>query len=439
MAPVASGRTRRRLGRSATFTVLTIATVVTMATASAPSPLYPLYRDRWDFSVTMVSVVMVTVIFAVYVAGLLGAPLTVGSPSDRLGRRPVLITALLPAAASTTVFRTADGMLSLVVARVVQGVATGAAMSGLAAGLVESSPPGRPHMGTTVTAVGTNVGAGRRCRGGRAAGAVGPAPRHVRLLRPHRRLPGPRGDGPPGPRDGRAGSRRAGLAAPRGADTARSPAPVRGRRTRPRRGTVRDGVVPRAGPLRRHRHPARDVGRRRRTRHRGVVPSGGVGGLWSLRHTARSATLLGAVFLALGAAGPAVAVAVASPIAFACGSAMAGLGAGLTFNGNLRGIAEVTTADSRSGVFSAVCVVSYAAPSLPSLPAGLLSPSLGAESHELSLHRVRRSPVADRPRPCRLLPVRWARRTCPTPPPRPHRPGAAAHACRTTARDHDTI
>ncbi|MEU6517386.1 hypothetical protein [Streptomyces sp. NPDC046978] len=155
--------------------------------------------------------------------------------------------------------------------------------------------------------------------------------------------------------------------------------------------------------------------------------------------TARSATLLAAVFLALGAAGPAVAVAVASPIAFACGSVMAGLGAGLTFNGNLRGIAEVTTADSRSGVFSAVRVVSYAAPSLPSLPAGLLSPSLGAESHELSLHRVRRSPVADRPRPCRLLPVRWARRTCPTPPPRPHRPGAAAHACRTTARDHDTI
>ncbi|MEW2470767.1 hypothetical protein AB0919_38170 [Streptomyces sp. NPDC046994] len=105
-----------------------------------------------------------------------------------------------------------------------------------------------------------------------------------------------------------------------------------------------------------------------------------MGGLWSLRHTARSATLLGAVFLALGAAGPAVAVAVASPIAFACGSAMAGLGAGLTFNGNLRGIAEVTTADSRSGVFSAVRVVSYAAPSLPSLAAGLLIPSWGLKA-----------------------------------------------------------
>jgi Ca2+/H+ antiporter len=37
-----------------------------MATASAPPPIYPLYRERWGFSVTML-----TVIFAVYVAGLL--------------------------------------------------------------------------------------------------------------------------------------------------------------------------------------------------------------------------------------------------------------------------------------------------------------------------------------------------------------------------------
>jgi hypothetical protein len=98
--------------------------------------------------------------------------------------------------------------------------------------------------------------------------------------------------------------------------------------------------------------------------------------MWSLRHTARSATLLG-VFLALGAAGLAVVTAVASPIASACGSVMAGLGTGLTFNGNLRSIGEVTTADSRSEVFSAVYVVSYAALSLPSLAARLLAPSLG--------------------------------------------------------------
>jgi hypothetical protein len=42
-----------------------------MATAGAPSPIYPLYRERWGFSVTMLTVIL-------YVAGLLGALLTVG-------------------------------------------------------------------------------------------------------------------------------------------------------------------------------------------------------------------------------------------------------------------------------------------------------------------------------------------------------------------------
>ena len=67
----------RRLGRRAAFVLLVCANVLMMATASAPSPIHPLYRERWGFSVTMQ-----TVIFAVYVAGLLGALLTVGSLSD---------------------------------------------------------------------------------------------------------------------------------------------------------------------------------------------------------------------------------------------------------------------------------------------------------------------------------------------------------------------
>ncbi|MCT9113815.1 hypothetical protein ACFWD7_38055 [Streptomyces mirabilis] len=118
-----------------------------MATASAPSPIYPLYRERWDFSV-----------FAVYVVGLLGALLTLGAARDRLGHRPVPLAALLLAAASTAIFWTADGVLSLVIARAVQGVATGTAISGLAAGLVGFSPARHPQAGTTVTAVGTCVG-----------------------------------------------------------------------------------------------------------------------------------------------------------------------------------------------------------------------------------------------------------------------------------------
>ncbi|MFD8078705.1 hypothetical protein ACFV3E_39370 [Streptomyces sp. NPDC059718] len=99
-----------------------------------------------------------------------------------------------------------------------------------------------------------------------------------------------------------------------------------------------------------------------------------------MRHTARLATLLGAVLLALGAAGLAVAMALASPVVHAGGSVVAGLGVGLTFNGNLRAISEVTGATSRSEVFSAVYVLSSAALSLPALAAGFAAPLWGLET-----------------------------------------------------------
>src|ERR1700754_1067855 len=99
----------RRLGRGASFTLLVSANVLMMAAASAPSPFYPLYQQRWGFSLPAL-----TVVFAVYVAGLLAALLTVGSLIDHLGRRPVLVASLLVAAASTAIFWAADGVLSLV-------------------------------------------------------------------------------------------------------------------------------------------------------------------------------------------------------------------------------------------------------------------------------------------------------------------------------------
>jgi MFS family permease len=103
MKRASRSREGRRLERGPAFAVLVCANVVMMATASAPSPIYPLYRERWGLTVTML-----TVVFAVYVVGLLGALLTVGSLSDHLGRRPVLVAALLVAATSTAVLWTAS-------------------------------------------------------------------------------------------------------------------------------------------------------------------------------------------------------------------------------------------------------------------------------------------------------------------------------------------
>jgi len=39
----------RRVGQSASFSVLVFANVLLMASTSAPSPIYPLYLQRWGF------------------------------------------------------------------------------------------------------------------------------------------------------------------------------------------------------------------------------------------------------------------------------------------------------------------------------------------------------------------------------------------------------
>ncbi|MGW3465342.1 hypothetical protein ACWDE9_39875, partial [Streptomyces olivaceoviridis] len=101
--------------------------------------------------------------------------------------------------------------------------------------------------------------------------------------------------------------------------------------------------------------------------------AGGMGGMWSARHSVRRAMLLGAVLMTLGSAGLAVAIALPSPVVYGCGAVVAGSDVGLTCNGNLRALGEVTSARSRAEVFSAVYVVSYAALSLPALAAGLLA------------------------------------------------------------------
>src|ERR1700684_1394888 len=61
---------------------------VTLA-AGAPTPLLVFFEHKWGFHAGML-----TIAFAIYAFGLLLALLVVGSLSDYVGRRPVLIGAL---------------------------------------------------------------------------------------------------------------------------------------------------------------------------------------------------------------------------------------------------------------------------------------------------------------------------------------------------------
>ncbi|MBB4315268.1 MFS transporter [Roseospira marina] len=107
-------------------------TIAVLAASSALVPLYRLYQAAWHFSP-----VMLTLIFASYVLALLATLMIAGSLSDHIGRRPALTLALGLNIVAMGVFLVAGSPTVLLVARLVQGVATGIATATLAATLLD--------------------------------------------------------------------------------------------------------------------------------------------------------------------------------------------------------------------------------------------------------------------------------------------------------------
>ncbi|WP_018331290.1 MFS transporter [Actinomycetospora chiangmaiensis] len=159
-------RTRARL-----FAAVGGIVVLFPAASSVPSPLYPVYQQLFGFSAATL-----TVVFAVYVVGLLGALLVVGALSDHVGRRPVLAGAIALEAVAFVVFLTAGGVPALLVARFLQGIATGAAITTLGATMVDLAPREAPHRAGMVTGVGTLAGLAAGAVGAGALVQLAPAP-----------------------------------------------------------------------------------------------------------------------------------------------------------------------------------------------------------------------------------------------------------------------
>ena len=120
---------------------------VTLA-AGAPAPLLVLFEREWGFHAGIL-----TIAFAIYAVGLLAALLVVGSLSDYIGRRPVLIGALSAQLLAMVMFFFASDIGWVIAARAVQGVATGAAFSAFTAALIELAPRGRKELGAVIGSV----------------------------------------------------------------------------------------------------------------------------------------------------------------------------------------------------------------------------------------------------------------------------------------------
>jgi len=143
----------RTLSPRASFFLLASITVSFLAGSLAPTPLYPVYQAEWGFSA-----LTTTEIFGIYALALLGSLLVAGRLSDHVGRRPVLIVTALVQAIVMLIFATANGVAALMLGRVVQGLATGAALGAVGAGMLDLDKARGPVANAVTPPLGTGAG-----------------------------------------------------------------------------------------------------------------------------------------------------------------------------------------------------------------------------------------------------------------------------------------
>ncbi|MFZ6645505.1 MFS transporter [Undibacterium sp. TJN25] len=123
--------------------------------SNSAMPLYVHWQRQFAFSSATL-----TVIFASYIAGLLGALLVAGQLSDRLGRKAVLVPGFLIAMAACGLFAVADSVAALIAARLLTGVAVGIIVSSGMAAVVDVGGPDRKRQASLAASVAMVLGAG---------------------------------------------------------------------------------------------------------------------------------------------------------------------------------------------------------------------------------------------------------------------------------------
>jgi MFS family permease len=144
---------RPALSRTSSIALAFVTAMTFLASGAAPTALYHLYQE--SFGLTPLAV---TIIFAAYVLSLLLALLTVGSLSDYIGRRPAILTALVMNMAAMALFITAGSAFALIVARSVQGFATGLATATLGATILDLDRSRGPVLNSITAFAGLSAG-----------------------------------------------------------------------------------------------------------------------------------------------------------------------------------------------------------------------------------------------------------------------------------------
>jgi len=152
-ASQSAGQQQGRFRRPVAIAYAIVAAALFSASSSAPTPVYHLYQETLGLTP-----LMLTVIFAVYAFSLLAALLTIGSLSDYVGRKPVILAALALNLIAMLVFAAAGSANMLVLARAVQGFAAGAAMTTVGAAILDFDKQRGPVFNSLTAFIGLTAG-----------------------------------------------------------------------------------------------------------------------------------------------------------------------------------------------------------------------------------------------------------------------------------------
>lgn len=131
-----------------------LAIFTTILASHMPTPLYAVWQQAWGFSSTAL-----TAAFSVYVLGVVITLLTMGSLSDQVGRRQMLIPGLVFILCGSAVFMLATDIYQLGLARLLTGIGTGLVTGAVTAAVVELEPNNNWTRGATLAALAFTLGA----------------------------------------------------------------------------------------------------------------------------------------------------------------------------------------------------------------------------------------------------------------------------------------
>lgn len=134
------------------YPLLLVLSGVALGVSGMPAPLYGIYEANWHLSP-----LATTIVFAVYAVAALAAVLVSGRISDVVGRKPVLVGALVALLIGLGVFLIADNMAMLLVARTIHGAAVGSIVVAGAAALLDLRPDHGVRVGQ-LSGVAFNIG-----------------------------------------------------------------------------------------------------------------------------------------------------------------------------------------------------------------------------------------------------------------------------------------